>query len=163
MTNSESLHKILNVRCSHHTMHAWSKETHSDRTLSSEHSSNPFSKRFPTWSVSHQSSGSPVVGPSPGFRIHFLLKTLLNSALRSASGSLARVLLASVLLRFSENFQLLSAGSGQPRDVVGVPLNLFPRQLAMPSLAAAANEAVDASALAFLGGRGVEGAGVGPG
>ena len=29
MTNSESLHKILNMRCSH-TKRAWSKETHSD-------------------------------------------------------------------------------------------------------------------------------------
>ena len=30
MTNSETLHKILNLRCSHHTKHAWSKETHAD-------------------------------------------------------------------------------------------------------------------------------------
>ena len=30
MTNSEGIHKILNMRCSHHTKHAWSKETHSD-------------------------------------------------------------------------------------------------------------------------------------
>ena len=29
MTN-ETLHKILNLRCSHHTKHAWSKETHAD-------------------------------------------------------------------------------------------------------------------------------------
>ena len=28
MTNSETLHKILNLRCSHHTKHAWSKEIH---------------------------------------------------------------------------------------------------------------------------------------
>ena len=27
MTNSETLHKTLNLRCSHHTKHAWSKET----------------------------------------------------------------------------------------------------------------------------------------
>ena len=30
MTNSESLYKILNMRCTHHTKHAWPKETHSD-------------------------------------------------------------------------------------------------------------------------------------
>ena len=30
-TNSESLHKVLKMRCSHHTKHAWSKETHSDK------------------------------------------------------------------------------------------------------------------------------------
>ena len=30
MTNSESLHKILIMRCSHHTKHAWPKETHAD-------------------------------------------------------------------------------------------------------------------------------------
>ena len=27
-TNSVTLHKILKLRCSHHTKHAWSKETH---------------------------------------------------------------------------------------------------------------------------------------
>ena len=30
MTNSEGLHKIMNMRCSHHTKHAWSKQTHAD-------------------------------------------------------------------------------------------------------------------------------------
>ena len=30
MTNSESLHKILKMRCNHHTKHAWQKETHAD-------------------------------------------------------------------------------------------------------------------------------------
>ena len=30
MTNSETLHKILNLRCSRHPMHVWMKETHSD-------------------------------------------------------------------------------------------------------------------------------------
>ena len=30
MTNSETLHKILNLRCSHLTKPAWSKETHAD-------------------------------------------------------------------------------------------------------------------------------------
>ena len=30
ITNSETLHKILNLRCSHLTKHAWSKETHAD-------------------------------------------------------------------------------------------------------------------------------------
>ena len=39
-------------------------------TLKLRYSSTPFSKQFPTWSVTHHSSSSPVVGPSPGFRIH---------------------------------------------------------------------------------------------
>ena len=30
MTNSEIIHKIVNMRCSHHTKHAHPKETHSD-------------------------------------------------------------------------------------------------------------------------------------
>ena len=30
MTNSETLHKILNLRCGHHTEHARSKESHAD-------------------------------------------------------------------------------------------------------------------------------------
>ena len=30
MINSESLHKILNMHCSHHTEHTWWKETHAD-------------------------------------------------------------------------------------------------------------------------------------
>ena len=30
MTHSECLQKILSMRCSHHTKHAWSKETDSD-------------------------------------------------------------------------------------------------------------------------------------
>ena len=30
MTNNETLHKILNLRCSHHNKHAWPKETHAD-------------------------------------------------------------------------------------------------------------------------------------
>ena len=33
--------------------------------------STPFSERFPTWSVTHHSSSTPVVGPGPGFWIHF--------------------------------------------------------------------------------------------
>ena len=33
MTNSEALHKILHLRCSHHTMHVWKKETHADNYL----------------------------------------------------------------------------------------------------------------------------------
>ena len=32
-TNSECLHKILGVRCSHHIKHAWPKETHADLYL----------------------------------------------------------------------------------------------------------------------------------
>ena len=42
----------------------------------------------------------------------FLIMTLLNSALRSASGSLARVLLKSFLLRLLGNLQRLSGGEG---------------------------------------------------
>ena len=33
ITNSESLQKILNMRCSHHTKRAWLKETHADTYL----------------------------------------------------------------------------------------------------------------------------------
>ena len=33
--------------------------------------STTFSERFPTWSVTHHSSSSPVVGPGPGLWIHF--------------------------------------------------------------------------------------------
>ena len=42
----------------------------------------------------------------------FLTKILLISAVRSVSGSLARVLLANVLLRFLGNFQRPSDGKG---------------------------------------------------
>ena len=45
MTNSESLYKILNMRCTHHTKHAWPKETHSDiyllKLCSSSGATNP--------------------------------------------------------------------------------------------------------------------------
>ena len=44
MTNSESLYKIPNMRCSHHTKHAWPKETHRHlpcETLSSRGATNP--------------------------------------------------------------------------------------------------------------------------
>ena len=40
-------------------------------TLKLRYFSTPFSKPFPTWSVAHHSSGSPMVGPSPGFSVHF--------------------------------------------------------------------------------------------
>ena len=40
-------------------------------TLKLRYSSTPFSKKFPSWSVSDLSGHSPVVGPGPGPSVHF--------------------------------------------------------------------------------------------
>ena len=40
-------------------------------TLKLRYSSTPFSKKIPSWPVSHFSGGLPVVGPGPGSRFHY--------------------------------------------------------------------------------------------
>ena len=101
-------------------------------TLKLRCSSTPFSNRFPTWSVTHHLSSSPVVGHGPGFRTRFPDQDPVDQRpakhFRITGKSSAHKCSLEVLgeLPTPKRWKrLIPPGAGQPRDEVGCAAQPF--------------------------------------
>ena len=103
-------------------------------TLKLRYSSTPFSKKFPSWSVSDLSGYLPVVGPSPGPSVHFtdhdpvLERPAKRLRITGKSSALRREPFSGDGLPTPKRWErLVPQGTGFMRIEDGVPPSILPR------------------------------------